>query len=757
MVPLPHSADVRSGRLYLRQIAQRLPGHLCRIIAVAIVGLTALPGIAAQRFPVIADQTTADEVRQFITTANEILRSAPGVDVALEPQFLDRATIIKRLQDGTWTIAILSPDVLASGLPPSQTGTAAPITGISKPLQFHSISELVDFQNSSDGQFILDSLGRHEAIGLAFINAGSSRIIMPLEYKSINDLRRANTPVVTSDSDQLLAHDFLLLPRVNKSLPKTITDPREAEKVLVYASGNPVLIKVGAVANSKASLVNWGGHSSYTSPPTFRLTEPLKYNVLVTAANEKQWDKISFSERESLRYAMKVAKNKLDEQAITFSQMVSWAATPPTEEGSDIHRKVQFNWFVRLDANQKFAVSRGDPDLVKYLGLPTNAVDPGSTPKPPTSGSSPPTPPGQVNGEKHGDLGPSVSAHLIYTAAGVKSVDDSGVYFVTNRIDEGADKGWAARFSDARADDLDRSSCGLIPNEVLLSDNAYLKLDDAYITKGRNCLFLLKRLQNDNDKLLIFVHGFANTFSDTIKVANILKEKLKVAVVAMSWPSKGQTTLKSYLYDRESTDLSRDLFRNLFTELTDGRSKPHLLAHSMGNYLIVNLLREGILTDAIDRGSPRVLFQDVISVAPDVSTRFFHDSISHLKQHSNLVTLYAASNDYALGFSEDYNGVTRAGTGGPDRILVDDQIQSIDVVIVEERLSSNGFFTNATRAVVGPDTHSYFYKDKRMLDDLNELIVDGREADQRRRAGLRKRTKGLNQLTYWEIPRGVAP
>jgi esterase/lipase superfamily enzyme len=156
----------------------------------------------------------------------------------------------------------------------------------------------------------------------------------------------------------------------------------------------------------------------------------------------------------------------------------------------------------------------------------------------------------------------------------------------------------------------------------------------------------------------------------------------------------------------------------------------------------------------LDVHAPR--FKNIVTIAPDVGASFFLNSMKSLRKYGNLITLYAASNDYALRISEDWNGTTRAGTGGSDQILVDQSMQSIDVVLTD----SGAVSTRVRRAywdAINPaaiDSHSYFYKDNRVLTDLRELLVSGLDASNRKKVHLRAATKGISPMvTYWEMPK----
>jgi esterase/lipase superfamily enzyme/outer membrane murein-binding lipoprotein Lpp len=158
----------------------------------------------------------------------------------------------------------------------------------------------------------------------------------------------------------------------------------------------------------------------------------------------------------------------------------------------------------------------------------------------------------------------------------------------------------------------------------------------------------LSLLRNDRDHgAMVFVHGFDNSFSDAIfKTAQIAYDTSFPGVpVTFAWPSKGEIT--AYDYDRESAVFSRDAFLALLRTMHDdaGLSKIYVIAHSMGNQIVVDALAH-----AEDAGLS-ISVSELVLAAPDVDRDVFRGMIDRLKKATKGLTLYASSADKALAVS----------------------------------------------------------------------------------------------------------
>jgi esterase/lipase superfamily enzyme len=169
----------------------------------------------------------------------------------------------------------------------------------------------------------------------------------------------------------------------------------------------------------------------------------------------------------------------------------------------------------------------------------------------------------------------------------------------------------------------------------------------------------------------VFVHGYNVGFEDAIKRAAQIAFDLNFdgLVMLFTWPSKAR--LFGYVYDRKSAHLSIDhlvtFIDGVAKELPN--TKLHLVAHSMGNVVVLNALRR------IAQRSNRINIGEVILAHPDVSRRRLAQLAGALKSLGQCLTLYASRSDRAMWASWLWSGRGRAG-GAP---AVVSGIDTIDI------------------------------------------------------------------------------
>lgn len=161
--------------------------------------------------------------------------------------------------------------------------------------------------------------------------------------------------------------------------------------------------------------------------------------------------------------------------------------------------------------------------------------------------------------------------------------------------------------------------------------------------------------------VLVYVHGFNQTFETAALDAARLSDGLKFRGETMlfSWPSKN--SLLNYIYDRESALWSRDALEDMLDQLIADPSVGtiHVVAHSMGTMVTIEALRQ-----LYDRRSASMAnrFGAVVLASPDIDMDGFKSSVTRLGGFSRKITVLTVSNDRALGAMRDMaGGVTRVG------------------------------------------------------------------------------------------------
>ncbi|HEY1780012.1 MAG TPA: alpha/beta hydrolase [Roseiarcus sp.] len=150
-------------------------------------------------------------------------------------------------------------------------------------------------------------------------------------------------------------------------------------------------------------------------------------------------------------------------------------------------------------------------------------------------------------------------------------------------------------------------------------------------------------------RVLVFVHGYNNRFGDAVfRFAQLVHDSdAEVTPILFTWPSRGN--LFAYGYDRESAGLSRDAFEQLLDTLVADPAvqKIDILAHSMGNFLTLETLRQM----AIRHGGVPAKIDDVMLAAPDVDVDAFERDLADMGDPHPKFTLFASRDDKALALS----------------------------------------------------------------------------------------------------------
>jgi esterase/lipase superfamily enzyme len=161
--------------------------------------------------------------------------------------------------------------------------------------------------------------------------------------------------------------------------------------------------------------------------------------------------------------------------------------------------------------------------------------------------------------------------------------------------------------------------------------------------------------------VLIYVHGFRNTFAESALDAARLSDSIhfRGETLVFSWPSKAG--FFDYAYDRESAVWSRDAFERVLASLmsnpTTGRV--HVVAHSMGTMLALEGLRQ-LYGRYGDSAATRI--GAVVFASPDIDRDVFESSIQRIGPLARKITVITALNDRALALSARIaGGVTRVG------------------------------------------------------------------------------------------------
>jgi esterase/lipase superfamily enzyme len=213
-------------------------------------------------------------------------------------------------------------------------------------------------------------------------------------------------------------------------------------------------------------------------------------------------------------------------------------------------------------------------------------------------------------------------------------------------------------------------------------------------------------------KVLVFVHGFNNRFDDAVyRLAQIVHDANTPAIpVLFTWPSRGRIGLRSYTYDRESANFSRDALEDLlaFLDRNPAITEVDLLAHSMGNWVALEALRSRAIRNPARPGKLR----NVLLVAPDVDVDVFRTQIRRIGPKGPRFFLFVSQDDRALSLSRTIWGdVPRLGDIDPAAEPYRSELEKEHIVV----------FDLTTLARGGDDAHSRAFE---QADTVVRLLRD---------------------------------
>jgi esterase/lipase superfamily enzyme len=218
------------------------------------------------------------------------------------------------------------------------------------------------------------------------------------------------------------------------------------------------------------------------------------------------------------------------------------------------------------------------------------------------------------------------------------------------------------------------------------------------------------------DQAVVFVHGYNTGFDQALYRTAQMAYDLKFdgASFLYSWPSGGGVA--SYGYDRESATQAEPYLRDFLALVVKetGAKSVSVIAHSMGNLPLLNVLRE--LGPALP---PDVRLNEIILAAPDVDRDVFANLAANIKQYGRGVTLYCSANDRAMTASRRFaGGVPRAGDVPPGGPMIIAGIDTIDVT----QTSTDLLALN----------HSTYAEKSALLNDIALLLQTGERPPERR-------------------------
>jgi esterase/lipase superfamily enzyme len=193
---------------------------------------------------------------------------------------------------------------------------------------------------------------------------------------------------------------------------------------------------------------------------------------------------------------------------------------------------------------------------------------------------------------------------------------------------------------------------------------------------------------NPSHHALVFVHGYNTRFEEAVyRFAQVAHDSgADIVPVLFTWPSRGKAL--EYLYDRESANYSRDGLEAVLQALADDPkvSEVSILAHSLGNYVAVEALRQMAIRD---RGLP-AKFKNIMLASPDIDVDVFRRQVAEIENGHAAppITLFVAQDDKALRLSKLIAGdEPRLGAVDPTQepyrgVLAEAHVNVVDLTAV---------------------------------------------------------------------------
>ena len=187
----------------------------------------------------------------------------------------------------------------------------------------------------------------------------------------------------------------------------------------------------------------------------------------------------------------------------------------------------------------------------------------------------------------------------------------------------------------------------------------------------------LGRSRGGDGGVLLFVHGYNNTLEDAVfRVAQIKHDfDIEEPAILFSWPSAGDP--RGYVYDRDSVLFARDGFVELLRDLhAAGQRRILLVAHSMGGYLTMEVLRQIALE------GDRHLFgglEAVILMSPDIDPDIFRQQAAAIGKLPQPFVIMTSKSDRVLSLS----GLLTGRKPRLGRIEGPEELAGLDVTVID--------------------------------------------------------------------------
>ena len=217
-----------------------------------------------------------------------------------------------------------------------------------------------------------------------------------------------------------------------------------------------------------------------------------------------------------------------------------------------------------------------------------------------------------------------------------------------------------------------------------------------------------------NGRVMIFVHGFNNTYEDSIyRFAQIVHDsKADAAPVIFTWPSRA--SIFDYNYDKESTNYSRDALEEVIRIAVKQPKVKEvvIMAHSMGTWLTMEALRQIAIRD----GSLPSKITEVILASPDLDVDVFGKQLNSMGKKPPHLTVFVSRDDRALSISRRISGnVDRLGQIDPSKEPYRTALENAGITVIDLTALKVGDSLN----------HGKFAESPEVVQLIGQRLVEG--------------------------------
>jgi len=193
--------------------------------------------------------------------------------------------------------------------------------------------------------------------------------------------------------------------------------------------------------------------------------------------------------------------------------------------------------------------------------------------------------------------------------------------------------------------------------------------DDKVFVQALNAQLAMRPKGSRN--VFLFIHGYNTLFAEGVyRFAQVVHDSQAPGVpVLFTWASRGK--LAAYVYDNNSATAARDdLEHTLRLLLASNAYQVNILAHSMGNWVTVEALRQIKISGNLQYASK---LGDVFLAAPDIDIDVFKSQMRRFGKPRKPFYIVLSKDDKALGFS-------KLIAGGENRVGNDSDIDELAAV-----------------------------------------------------------------------------